>query len=61
MLILIKGIELSNTSQLILRMKTKSRHPVAVGIAADAAAPDLAGGDVLEEQDVLPLEAFLHQ
>lgn len=35
------------------------RHPVAVGVAADAAAPDLARGNVLEEQDVLPLETVL--
>lgn len=37
------------------------RHPVAVGGAADAAAPDLAGGYVLEEEDVLPLETVLRQ
>lgn len=37
------------------------RHPLAVGVAADAAAPDLACGYVLEEEDVLPLEAVLRQ
>ena len=37
------------------------RHPLAVGVAADAAAPDLACGYVLEEVDVLPLEAVLRQ
>ncbi len=36
-------------------------HPLAVGVAADAAAPDLAGGDVLEEQDVLAPKAVLRQ
>lgn len=36
-------------------------HPFAVGVAADAAAPDLPRCNVLEEQDVLPLETVLRQ
>jgi len=36
-------------------------HPFAVGVAADAAAPDLPRCNVLEEQDVLALEAVLRQ
>lgn len=37
------------------------RHPVPVRLGADSPAPDLPRGDVLEHEDMHPLEAFWRQ